>query len=62
MNYRATAEALKHEKFMYLAESGPYARPSRRKILAQRIESITAQENTRWKSTHAETDENPDAS
>lgn len=61
LNYRATAEQLKHEKLMYLTESGPYARAGRRKVLAQRIESIAAQENTQWKSAHAEIDDKADA-
>ncbi|WP_327096569.1 DUF4231 domain-containing protein [Nocardia vinacea] len=62
LNYRSTAEALKHERLMYLAESGPYTRPNRRKILVQRIESIAAQENTEWKSVHAESDKDTDNS
>ncbi|ONM45949.1 DUF4231 domain-containing protein [Nocardia donostiensis] len=60
LNYRATAEALKHERLMYLAEAGPYTRPNRRKILAQRVENIAAQENTRWVSAHAESREDTD--
>lgn len=28
-NYRNTAESLKHEKFLFLASAGPYARPTR---------------------------------
>src|SRR6201995_211696 len=38
-NYRSTCEALKHEKFVYLAKAGPYATaPDPRALLAERIE------------------------
>lgn len=47
--YRATAEALKHEKFLYLAAAGPYEdarRPAAR--LAERVERLVSQEQTAW--------------
>ena len=48
-NYRSTAEALKHEKFLYLASAGPYANlPNPRALLAERIESLVSQENSQW--------------
>jgi hypothetical protein len=49
LSYRSTAEALKHEKFLYLAESDPYSGPDRRQVLARRIENILAQENVQWR-------------
>jgi len=47
--YRSTAEALKHEKFLYMAKAGPYleaAHPTA--MLAERIESLVSQENAKW--------------
>jgi hypothetical protein len=47
--YRGTAEALKHEKFLYLAAAGPYEdarRPAAR--LAERVERLVSQEQTAW--------------
>ncbi|HTZ89724.1 MAG TPA: DUF4231 domain-containing protein [Alloacidobacterium sp.] len=50
--YRATAEALKHEKFVYIAKAGPYAGASEpRALLAERVESLVSQENSQWTST-----------
>jgi hypothetical protein len=51
-SYRATAEALKHEKFLYLAKAGPYldaAHPAA--MLAERVEALVSQENTKWLTT-----------
>jgi len=43
--YRATAEALKHEKYLYLARAGPYADTSREEgLLAERVEGLVSQE------------------
>jgi hypothetical protein len=48
--YRATSEALTHEKYLFLALAGPYGaagvNPPVR--LAERIETIMSQENTKW--------------
>jgi len=49
IRYRATAEALKHERFMFLAGSGPYAGPQPAD-LAQRCESLISSEHTVWAS------------
>jgi Protein of unknown function (DUF4231) len=47
--YRATNEALKREKYLYLAEAGPYAAIANpRALLAERVEAIIAQENSKW--------------
>jgi hypothetical protein len=46
ITYRATCEALKHEKFLFLAKAGPYGsadNPS--KLLAERVESLVSQGN-----------------
>jgi uncharacterized protein DUF4231 len=48
-NYRSTCEALKHEKFLYLAKAGPYATASNpHALLSERAEAITSQENAKW--------------
>lgn len=36
ITYRATAEALKHEQFLFLSEAGPYAGAQRRSAGARR--------------------------
>ncbi|MEV2223850.1 DUF4231 domain-containing protein [Nocardia vinacea] len=48
LRYRSTAEALKHEKFLFVAEVGRYHGPDRRAVLAIRIEDLVSQENTQW--------------
>lgn len=54
-SYRSTAEALKHEKYMYLAGAGPY-RHARRAVplLADRIEGLISQEHAKWVSAREE--------
>ncbi|MBF6436764.1 DUF4231 domain-containing protein [Nocardia cyriacigeorgica] len=52
MLYRSTAEALKHEKFLYLASTGPYAGPAARAVLAARVESLVSDTNTTWAAEH----------
>lgn len=48
-SYRATSEALKHEKFTYLAKAGPYASAADpHALLAERVESQVSQEGGRW--------------
>ena len=48
--YRATSEALTHEKYLFLALAGPYSAPGANPpvLLAERIETIMSQENTKW--------------
>jgi hypothetical protein len=47
--YRATAEALKHEKYLYFAPAGDYAdAKDPHRLLAERIESLVSQEHARW--------------
>jgi Protein of unknown function (DUF4231) len=51
INYRATAEELNHEKYLYLATSGPYEQAADpKRVLAGRIESLMATEHTKWTS------------
>ena len=49
--YRATAEVLKHERFLYLANAGPYHNnPDAQPLLAQRVEGAVSQEQAKWQS------------
>ena len=58
-NYRSTCEALKHEKFVYLAHAGPYATaPDPRALLAERIESTVSQEHAQWASVQQQSTKN----
>ncbi len=48
MTYRSTAEALKHERYLYLAKAGPYAEGDRHRQLAERLEGLVSQEHAKW--------------
>ena len=51
ITYRSTCEALKHEKFLYLAKAGSYAAAADAHVLlAERIESMVSQEHAKWAS------------
>ena len=53
--YRSTCEALRHEKFLFLAEAGPYAAAAEpRTLLAERIEGLVSQEHAKWVSAREE--------
>jgi hypothetical protein len=59
--YRSTAEALKHERYLFLAEAGPYTGRDRDKVLAERIEGLVSQEHAKWTEAHERTsDEQPE--
>lgn len=46
--YRGTAEALKQEKFLYLARTKPYNDEQRFETLVQRVEALLSSETTQW--------------
>jgi Protein of unknown function (DUF4231) len=49
LDYRSSAEALKHEKYLFLASAGPYAAAENpRALLAERVESMVSQEHAKW--------------
>ncbi len=49
ITYRSTCESLKHEKYLYLAQAGPYAAAANaHTLLAERIESLVSQEHAKW--------------
>ena len=51
ITYRSTAEALKHEKYLFLATAGPYAASENpHSLLAERVESLASQEHAKWAS------------
>jgi hypothetical protein len=55
ITYRATAEALKHEKFLYSSMAGPYAGAQRpQALLAERVEGLVSQEHAAWTSSQNE--------
>jgi len=48
-SYRSTCEALKHEKYLYLAKAAPYAEAiDSHALLAERVESLMSQETAKW--------------
>jgi hypothetical protein len=48
ITYRSTAEALKHERYLYLANAGPYTEGDRHRQLAERLEGLISQEHAQW--------------
>jgi hypothetical protein len=52
ITYRSTAEALKHERYLYLANAGPYVGEDRHGQLAERIEGLVSQEHAKWAASH----------
>src|SRR6266852_1001360 len=56
ITFRSTAEALKHEKFLFLSAAGPYATASNpTAVLAERVESLVSQENAKWSASQEQT-------
>jgi hypothetical protein len=54
-HYRSTSEALKHEKFLYLAHAGSYATAANPEaLLAERIEGRVSQEHASWASEQSQ--------
>ena len=59
--YRSTCEALKHEKYLFLAHAGPYAgSEDGRPLLADRIEGLISQEHAKWVSAREDTTKSVD--
>jgi hypothetical protein len=55
ITYRSTAEALKHEKYLYLGNAGPYAAVNPKALLTERVESSVSQEHAKWASSQEQT-------
>ena len=61
ITYRSTCEALRHERYLYLALAGPYAAAANpRTMLAERIEGLVSQEHAKWASSQEEPSRRPD--
>ena len=48
IEYRATAESLKREKFLFLTQTDPYNKDDAFHLLVQRVEALLSKENTDW--------------
>jgi len=48
IQYRATSEALKHEKYLFLGRSSPYDGDNAFQVLVQRVELLISKENSNW--------------
>ena len=58
--YRSTCEALKHEKYLWIGQAGPYtAADNPNAMLAERIEALISQEHAKWVSTRQEVAKKP---
>lgn len=51
IQYRATSEQLKHEKFLFLARAAPYTDKDAFQVLVGRIEGLISKENSTWTQT-----------
>jgi hypothetical protein len=56
IQYRTTAEQLKHEKFIYLTETNPYYSGDKFPLLVERVESLISKENSSWAQTTGNTE------
>ena len=48
IEYRATAESLRREKFLFLTQTEPYDKDDAFHLLVQRVEALLSKENTDW--------------
>lgn len=48
VEYRATAEALKHEKYLYLTYTDPYHAAEAFPLLVRRVEALISKEHGNW--------------
>ena len=48
IEYRATAESLRKEKFLFLTQTDPYDKDNAFHLLVQRVEALLSKENTEW--------------
>jgi hypothetical protein len=48
IEYRATAESLRKEKFLFLTQTDPYDKDNAFHLLVQRVEALLSKENTDW--------------
>jgi hypothetical protein len=48
IEYRATAESLRKEKFLFLTQTEPYEKEDAFHLLVQRVEALLSKEHTEW--------------
>lgn len=48
IQYRTTAESLKHEKYLFQTGTGPYTGSDNFSVLVERIEALVSLENSAW--------------
>ena len=48
IEYRTTAESLKHEKYLYQTGMSHYSGDNAFSVLVERVEALVSQENTAW--------------
>ncbi|UCF92440.1 MAG: DUF4231 domain-containing protein [Desulfobacterales bacterium] len=48
IQYRTTAESLKHEKYLYLTRSDPYHSENAFQMFVLRVEDLISQEHSKW--------------
>jgi hypothetical protein len=48
IEYRATAESLKKEKFLFLTQTDPYDKDDAFHLLVQRVEALLSKESSDW--------------
>jgi hypothetical protein len=48
IEYRTTAETLKHEKYLYLTNSGTYVEENNFERFVERFENLISKENSNW--------------
>ena len=48
IEYRATAESFRKEKFLFLTQTEPYDKDDAFHLLVQRVEALLSKENTDW--------------
>jgi Protein of unknown function (DUF4231) len=55
VSYRSTSEGLKQEKYLFLSEAGDYdSAPRPLRLLAERVETLSASEHTGWATARRE--------
>ena len=62
VDYRATAEMLKYERFLFLTGSAPYNDTDSFSSFVNRIESIIIKENSQWRERNFSSEKRPDSS
>jgi hypothetical protein len=48
LQYRTTAESLKHHKFLFLTNTAPYNNENSFNLLVESVESLISKENSNW--------------